>query len=124
MASTSPLLRPPQINIGVMQLATPHVLIHHGQFKGSVSAVAKGPAWGNRDCLPYRQLCQLLRCPCILLKYDHGPKHLAALHLVESFFDLIEGDGLGYEAVEIEPPLEIQVYYHREVPGGKAIAIP
>ncbi len=36
---------------------------------------------------------------------DDGAQHLAALHLVERVFDAVEGDGLRYEAVEVEAAL-------------------
>ena len=39
------------------------------------------------------------------LKHHHGPEHFAPFHLVERLFDLIEGNSLRYEPLEVESAL-------------------
>ena len=48
----------------------------------------------------------------------------AAVHLGERLFDVVEADRLGDERVEVEAPLAVEVDEHREVPRGKAVAVP
>ena len=48
-------------------------------------------------------------------EHHDAAEHLASLHLVERLLDRIEFDGLRHEAVEVEPPLEVEVDQHREV---------
>src|SRR4029453_16813468 len=54
----------------------------------------------------------------------HRTEHLVALHLGERLLDLVEGDGLGDEPVEIVAAPQVQVDQYREVAGGQAVAVP
>ena len=48
-------------------------------------------------------------------QHDDGAEHLAALHLVERLLDVVEGDLLADEAVEVEPP-----WRYRSISIGKS----
>src|SRR5512132_960025 len=54
----------------------------------------------------------------------HRSQDLVALHLGERLLDLVEGDGLGDEPVEIVAAAQVQVDQYREVAGGQAVAVP
>ena len=42
----------------------------------------------------------------------------------EGGLDPVDADGLADEAVEVEPPVQVEVDEHREVAGGEAVAVP
>src|SRR4051812_40813540 len=55
---------------------------------------------------------------------DDAAEDLAPFHPVEGLLDLVEGDGLADEAVQVEPALQIEVDQQREVPARQAVAVP
>src|SRR5215211_7080186 len=57
-------------------------------------------------------------------KDHHRAQHLVALHLGERLLDLVEGDGLGDEPVEIVAAAQVQVDQYWEVAAGQAVAVP
>src|SRR5215211_4253816 len=57
-------------------------------------------------------------------EHHHRAQHLVALHLGERLLDLVEGDGLGDEPVQIVAAAQVQVDQYREVAGGQAVAVP
>ena len=53
------------------------------------------------------------------LQHDDRPQDLAALHAGEGLLDLVDADRLADEAVEVEPPVEVEVDQHGEVARGR-----
>ena len=46
------------------------------------------------------------------------------MHLVESFFDVVEADALGDELLERQAPLQVNADQGGEVTLGQAVAVP
>jgi uncharacterized protein YuzE len=38
---------------------------------------------------------------------------------MKRLFDVVQGNGLAVETIEVEPPLEVEVDHHREVTRGR-----
>ena len=94
----------------------------HGGAAAEVASVRQVPNahWAHRFAtfiviaLPSVRYCICVfaagdgwRWACGALEHDDGAQHFAALHFVEGFFDFVEGDGFGYEAVEVESALQV-----------------
>src|SRR5699024_6601567 len=54
----------------------------------------------------------------------HRSQYLAGIHLVECRLDIGDADAFGYELVQGQPALFIEVDEHREIALGQAVAVP
>ena len=55
---------------------------------------------------------------------NDGPQYLSALHLGKRLLDVSQRDRLGDESVQVQTPLQIQVYKQGKVPRRQAVSIP
>ena len=86
---------PPIAGYGAPQLPWP---------SGALRCCPCGAQHGQPECHqaePRRRGGSMENC----LKHHHGPEHFAPFHLVERLFDLIEGNSLRYEPLEVESAL-------------------
>src|SRR5580704_6570391 len=57
-------------------------------------------------------------------EHHHRAEDFAVHDLSKCVLNIVDGDDLRNEAVEVEPSLQIQVDEHREIACWKAVAVP